>query len=308
MRKGRYFAALFVVILASAGCQEKKYCNPAVVAKAAASGDAEAIRREILKPIEPAGFLGRWLDTDTSYATVVNRLTGQMKSPDLHLAAWGGHAEAVRVLLEQGVSANLLDTSRTTALPYAVMSGHNDVAALLLQHGSDPNATGQNGPVLGDAVVAVNTALVKMLLEKGANPNSVGPNGPVLNTAIGVHNAEIVQMLLDKGADPNAKGDQSITGSDTPTCRAALGDDPRILKLLLEKRGDANQHCVGDAPPIYTVEKREFARILLNAGAKVETARLWMQCSRPELLRMLVAALPPEDRLSATFILKVACR
>ena len=65
----------------------------------------------------------------------------------LHLAAFFGHVDAARILVEAGadiqaISANSL---RNTPLHAAVAGKHADVALFLLEHGADPHAVDAGG-------------------------------------------------------------------------------------------------------------------------------------------------------------------
>jgi hypothetical protein len=118
---------------------------------------------------------------------------------------------------------------------------------------------------------------------------------------------EIVKMLLDKGADPNAKGGSLVGSSDTPFCNAAIETRSEMLALMIQKKADVNQPCVMDAPAVYTTTDPKTARVLLNAGMKVEVGRLFMACENPQILRMLISSLAPDERRSAVFITSTVC-
>src|SRR4029078_9659998 len=65
----------------------------------------------------------------------------------LHLAAFFGHVDAARILLESGadiqaISANSL---RNTPLPAATAGKHDDVALFLLENGAAPHAVDAGG-------------------------------------------------------------------------------------------------------------------------------------------------------------------
>jgi ankyrin repeat protein len=98
----------------------------------------------------------------------------------LQLAAFFGHPEAVRLLLERGakpgaVSANPMHLQ---ALHSAAAGGHTDAAALLLDAGADPNARQQRGftPLIA-AAARGDEALVQVLLDAGADPAARSEDG-----------------------------------------------------------------------------------------------------------------------------------
>ena len=58
----------------------------------------------------------------------------------LHFAAFLGHVEAIKVLLENGSDMNAVNKIEETALHVAAEHGHVDVMKVLIQNGADVNA------------------------------------------------------------------------------------------------------------------------------------------------------------------------
>jgi ankyrin repeat protein len=58
----------------------------------------------------------------------------------LNLAAYKGHAEVARLLLDSGADATLANDNMSTPLHSAAQSGHLDLVKLLLERRADPNA------------------------------------------------------------------------------------------------------------------------------------------------------------------------
>ncbi|MDQ6728103.1 MAG: ankyrin repeat domain-containing protein, partial [Actinomycetota bacterium] len=93
----------------------------------------------------------------------------------LHLAAFFGRGDAVRLLLDRGaeVGAVARNDMEVQALHSAVAGGHRDIVAALLVGGADPNARQQGGitPLMaaeenGDA------ELVRLLMDHGAEESA----------------------------------------------------------------------------------------------------------------------------------------
>lgn len=74
--------------------------------------------------------------------------------------------------------------------------------------------------------------MVALLLENGANPNTKSNEGdPVLVIAAKRGHLRIVEMLLDQGADPIAKGQEGLSAS-----ALAFGKDKTEIQELLRKK------------------------------------------------------------------------
>jgi uncharacterized protein len=158
-------------------------------------------------------------------------------------------ADLDAVALPQTTDINLTDELRkawaggagTTAMVYAIINAHFDLAAMLLERGANPNIADHTGMAALYAAVEWNTlqwvqsrpapiwrdtldgaGLVKRLLAKGADPNAQLKSAPP-------------KISLDPGATLNfGKG-------ATPLMRAARTNDHEVMRLLID--GGANPHA-----------------------------------------------------------------
>ena len=100
----------------------------------------------------------------------------------LHLAAFFGHPEAARVLVEHGADLSARSESKVapanTPLHAAVAALHQEVVELLVGVGADVNAADAAGNTpLHHAAHAGNVALSKILLNAGARPDLANGDG-----------------------------------------------------------------------------------------------------------------------------------
>ena len=58
----------------------------------------------------------------------------------LHFAAIYGHVDVAKVLIQNGADVNAVDVQKCTALHRGAQKGHVDVAKVLLENGADVNA------------------------------------------------------------------------------------------------------------------------------------------------------------------------
>jgi len=92
----------------------------------------------------------------------------------LHLAAHGGSADAVRVLLEANADANVREAWDETPLHFAARAGHAEVCDMLLKFGAEPNALNASGctPLI-EAARGGKRASCSVLLDHGGHAGGI---------------------------------------------------------------------------------------------------------------------------------------
>lgn len=136
------------------------------------------------------GRLSELLSDDPSIADA--------RSPDgftvLHLAAFFGESEAVRLLIARGAEVDPRGSGWMTGTPLhsAAASGHTDIGILLLDAGADPDARQSGGwTPLHSAAQNRDASLVEELLQRGADPAAINDDG------------RSVRDLAEDGGDPD---------------------------------------------------------------------------------------------------------
>jgi ankyrin repeat protein len=131
----------------------------------------------------------------------VNELEPNGDAP-LIMAAYQGHTEITRLLLEAGADVGALDPGmKATALHAAAYAGRTEAAKLLVQHGIDIDKQGPyNGyTALHDAIWQNNIDVAKVLIDAGASLHLKANNGQTpLDFAKARHAAQIVAMIEAK--------------------------------------------------------------------------------------------------------------
>ncbi len=207
----------------------------------------------------------------------------------LHLAALNGNSAAIKALLAAKAEINIGNNQRTTPLEIAASYDKRDAAGLLLAAGADPNAGSVPAPLLL-AVACPDEALARMLLEHGANPNASGnypafqrnPTGAIVSVSLGEGpvaaleiacdqgNAAIVKLLLDHGASVNARNKQG----KTPLRLVVEKGSTDVVTALLRAKADPNlADTKGDLPLHAAIWRGDqpIVEDLLRHGAAVES-------------------------------------
>jgi ankyrin repeat protein len=158
----------------------------------------------------------------------------------LHFAARQGSAAAAGALVEGGADVNIVSPGdRATPLLVAVINGHFDLAAMLIENGASPNLASDAG------VSPLYAALNVQWAPIAAYPQ---PRAHLQQTRTYL---DVMRLLLDRGADPNARVRRKVwysgynfdqSGVDeagaTPFWRAAYAADVAAMKLLVAHGAD----------------------------------------------------------------------
>jgi len=122
----------------------------------------------------------------------------------LHLAAFFGHAELAKVLLDEGarIDAVSKNAMKNTPLHAAAAGGKTALVLLLLRRGADPNVRQDGGwTALHSAAQAGNREMVEALLANGANINVRASNNQCpLDLALMAGRQEVAALLEELGA------------------------------------------------------------------------------------------------------------
>ena len=174
----------------------------------------------------------------------------------LMFAARQGAVDSARALAELGANLNLVALPQTdiplkpdelksadrgigtSALVFAIINVHYDLAAVLIEKGADPNVLDLAG--MGALYAAVDMNSLQWVQGRPA---------PILTDKL--DGVDVVRLLLQKGADPNARlktrplkrhhdagSTMNFGEGTTPLMRAARTGDVAVIKALLD--GGAN--------------------------------------------------------------------
>ena len=188
-------------------------------------------------------------------------------------AARQGAIDAARTLAELGANLNLAALPQTdvplkpeemrsadngigtSALVFAIINVHYDLAAVLLEKGADPNVLDLAG--MGALYAAADMNSLQWVQGRPA---------PILTDTL--DGVDVVRLLLQKGADPNARlktrplkrhhdagSTMNFGEGTTPLMRASRTGDTAVIKALLD----------GGANPFLTLPDGTNA-LLLAAG------------------------------------------
>ena len=233
--------------------------------------------------------INNWQRQVTAEPRAIYRPAGGL-TPLLYVAR-EGCVECAKSLVEGGADLNLADPEQVSPLLLAILNGHYDLAAYLIQKGASPGKWDWYGRTPLYAAVDMNTI-----------PRGGRPDRPSLDTTTSL---QIIEQLLAAGANPNPQlklapplrnigNDRGLDGlltiGTTPLLRAAKALDAPAIRLLLEKGANLSLTSTRGITPvmaaagqgstdadtrgIYTTEdvqqrSIESLKLLLAAGADI---------------------------------------
>jgi ankyrin repeat protein len=166
----------------------------------------------------------------------------------LMIAASNGSKQVVETLIFNGAQPNLKVMEDKigpgyyeglTAIAFAVLGKHEDIALYLLNHGARFEFEDTDGATVLMGAARLNMRkLTLALLEKGIDVNKQAKNGyTALTIAVQFGNAEIVKLLMKHGANSHIR---ILDGKDkglTPIDLAKALKNEEILRLLSNQKG-----------------------------------------------------------------------
>jgi|EP00900_Chrysochromulina_parva_P017715 ankyrin repeat protein len=161
----------------------------------------------------------------------------------LILAAWYGHLDVAKLLLDVNGDVDIANCDGNTALNCAAYRGHASMVELLLIEGSEvdvqDNVTGKTALI--KAAYGGHHKVVNLLLEAEADPDAVDSQGyGALAFAASFGHREVLASLLEHDADPDVADLFGIT----PLIHAAARGDFLSVRLLLEAGATATREDV----------------------------------------------------------------
>lgn len=208
--------------------------TPADFVRSAKTGDLSAVKLFLTAGMNPNATT-----PSDAYGTSGAGWTAVMS------AASEGQTKVVGALVKAGADVKKSDYT-FNALTLSASRGHIDSVRILLDQGFDTHAIND---AFVSAVAKRHQDIMRLLVDKGADVKKVGPHAIALLLNDGSVNGEdsyggkevsdIVKAVLDLGADPNGRDDDGWS----PLLRAAYGEYPSALHLLLDRGADVNAKC-----------------------------------------------------------------
>lgn len=222
------------------------------------------------------------------FGTNVNILDKEGLTP-LCYACISGNTDIAAKLLDAEAAVDLTGAQKWGPLQIAAFYGHDRIVSLLLDHGANKNAFGENPSPLRLACASPRgLEAAKLLIAAGADLKQFLTKAPLHEAAEQQHPG-VLTALLEAGAYVNAKASElldfkhdplsiiasinDVVEGDTPLHCAARGAHPENVKLLLSYGADPDAvNRFGETPLLCSIQtgpSLEVASLLVGAGANV---------------------------------------
>ena len=147
------------------------------------------------------------------------------------------NAAQVRQLIAAGVDVNAADASGDIPLIMAAYLGHTEITRLLLEAGADVAAvdSGMKATALHAAAYAGRTEPARLLIQHGIDIDAQDPyNGyTALHDAIWQNNVETARVIVDAGADLTLRNHEG----QTPLEMARARKRQQIVAMIEQRQG-----------------------------------------------------------------------
>jgi ankyrin repeat protein len=193
----------------------------------------------------------------------------------LFAAADRGDAAQIQVLIEQGEKPDVRDAHGRTPLHVAAYGGHHEAMRALVDAGADPNALENDRyDIITIAAVANDVPTLKVALSLGASAKNITSryDGTALIAAAHLGHAEVVRLLILSEAPLDHVNNLGWTALIESI---VLGDGgvrhTETLKALVEAGADVNLADRDGQTPLSLARSRgyeEMVSILQRAGAR----------------------------------------
>lgn len=191
----------------------------------------------------------------------------------LHLAALRGHTKIVKALLDANAMVDSLDGSGETPLDKAASKQHSKICQMLLDAGASLPV---RCPIFSLAIQG-SIETLRVFLNAGANANqvcSLADFGDVtaLHLAAETGQKECVDALLQAGAGADPRTKTAIT----PLHQASMNGHTDVVKVLLQAGANVNgKDDNGTTPLDFALhrEQQQTAEVLTLAGGVISNFR-----------------------------------
>ena len=210
------------------------------------------------------------------------------KQEQLVRAAYAGHVETVKTLLNEGVNPNSADGIDQTALFFAAKHGFTEVVKALLAGGAevDKKASRKKRTALFMAAINGHYETAKVLIAAGGDINKLDDDsitplhyvvGGGRDTGLPVF-AETVKKFIDElNPDVNVP---TTDFKNTPLHMALIHKQTEAVKVLLENGANPNAATKEGKTPLHYAANYSLlssAKALLSAGADVNAVNVYGQ-------------------------------
>ncbi len=157
------------------------------------------------------------------------------------LAARGGNATIVKILLALGTDPNSVKGAESSPLEMAIMSGNIKVVETLIENGADVNVRdSRGGHPIHLAAGQGHADILSLLIASGADPDSKYAYFGATPLMIAADNGflEAARVLIGAGARVNVRG--KLNWDRTPLMLAAENCSKEMVELLLANGARVN--------------------------------------------------------------------